>query len=441
MQHLPVLRERDRDLGVLAHRRVPAIGGLLVTAAWSRMSRSPGSSTASVSILGIRGTCVATSVAMAQTVRLGSRGRQRPRAMRAMPRDMAAPCARVRRGTARPPHVSPGHRFGHDHRGRGRAAPRAVRRFAGPKRLEDELGLTLLERTPMGVMPTPAGADFARHAKTILAGVAAAESDMAAHRDSASGRVRVGFLTSVVPLLLAPLLRRLRARHLHIRAEFAEGLPLDLLARSVSGASTWPTWFPARHRRPRVGRAGRAAAGAHRRPRPPARGRPAGRARRPRPGTWVSFRSGGPSHTWIARAGAAGGFSPRIVTESETFAGSRRSCRPAPASRCCLRPPCARSRAATRCGRCPCTAACPPRRCGGPVAGPPAGAAGRRRHQGRRRPCPGRRAGCVLRLSRAGRGRAAARPRARRAGPAGGARPGRSRAGRRRRRCAGRPAA
>ena len=189
------------------------------------------------------------------------------------------------------------------------------------KRLEDELGLTLLERTPDGVMPTPAGADFARHAEAILAGVAAAESDMAAHRDSASGRVRVGFLTSVVPLLLAPLLRRLRARHPHIRAEFAEGLPLDLLARiRERRLDVALTWFPLDtgdlesaalvelplalivapdHRLAADPRVELADLGQE---------------------AWVSFRSGGPSHTWIARAGAAGGFSPRIVTESETFA-------------------------------------------------------------------------------------------------------------------------
>jgi len=189
------------------------------------------------------------------------------------------------------------------------------------KRLEDEFGLTLLERMPDGVTPTPAGADFARHAEVILAAVAAAESDMAAHRDSASGRVRVGFLTSVVPLLLAPLLRRLRARHPHIRAEFAEGLPLDLLARiRERRLDVALTWFPLD-----TGDLESAAlvklplalivAPDHRLAADP-------RVELTDLGqeAWVSFRSGGPSHTWIARAGAAGGFSPRIVTESETFA-------------------------------------------------------------------------------------------------------------------------
>ena len=108
------------------------------------------------------------------------------------------------------------------------------------KRLEDEFGLTLLERTPDGVTPTPAGADFARHAEAILAGVAAAESDMAAHRDSASGRVRVGFLTSVVPLLLAPLLRRLRAATRTSAPSSRRGCRSTCSRASASGASTWP---------------------------------------------------------------------------------------------------------------------------------------------------------------------------------------------------------
>src|SRR4029078_6287055 len=44
-------------------------------------------------------------------------------------------------------------------------------------------------------------------------------------------------------LRFTPLLRRLRAGHPHIRAEFAEGLPLDLLARirerRLDVALTW----------------------------------------------------------------------------------------------------------------------------------------------------------------------------------------------------------
>src|SRR4029078_7213023 len=108
-----------------------AMGGLLVTAAWSRMSRSPWSPTASGSILGIRGTCVAMFVLMGGTVRAGSLYRQRPRAMRAMPwRHGGAAVRGYGRGTARPPHVSADHRLGHDHRGLGRAAPRPVRSLA-----------------------------------------------------------------------------------------------------------------------------------------------------------------------------------------------------------------------------------------------------------------------------------------------------------------------
>ena len=296
---------------------------------------------------------------------------------------MAAPVRTYGRGTARPPHVSAAIDSGTITAAAGELhlVQSAVSRAT--KRLEDEFGLTLLERTPDGVTPTPAGAYFARHAEAILAGVAAAESDMAAHRDSASGRVRVGFLTSALPPLLAPLRPPARTPPAHPRRVRGGVAARPARAHPRAAPRRGPDRFPLRHGRPPVRRAVHAA-GAHRRP--DHRPQPTcGSSRPPRPGDVAGFRSGGPSHTWIARAGAAGGFCGASSPSPRPSPSSRRSCRPAPASRCCPRPPCARSRAATRCVRCPARQRAR-RDAGGRLAGPPAGAAGRRRHRRGRRP-------------------------------------------------------
>ena len=46
------------------------------------------------------------------------------------------------------------------------------------RRLEDELGAALFVRTPRGMTLSSAGAVFLRHARSILAGVRAAEADV-----------------------------------------------------------------------------------------------------------------------------------------------------------------------------------------------------------------------------------------------------------------------
>ena len=59
------------------------------------------------------------------------------------------------------------------------------------RRLEAELGLTLLRRTSKGVELTAAGEDLLVHAEKVLAEVAAARADMDRHTGIARGVVRV----------------------------------------------------------------------------------------------------------------------------------------------------------------------------------------------------------------------------------------------------------
>ena len=58
-------------------------------------------------------------------------------------------------------------------------------------RLEDELGLTLLNRGPKGVEPTPAGLEFLDHARAILGRVSEARAAVDDHIGAVRGVARI----------------------------------------------------------------------------------------------------------------------------------------------------------------------------------------------------------------------------------------------------------
>jgi DNA-binding transcriptional LysR family regulator len=183
-------------------------------------------------------------------------------------------------------------------------------------RLERELDLRLLERSPSGVRPTPAGADLARRATDLLSRVAEAELAMAAYRRAARGSVRLGILPSVVPLVLSSLLRRLRDREPELEVEVSEGLPADLLAAlradHLDIAMLWqpvesrgldaghlvdvPLSLVVAHDHRLVDSGVVSVAELEREP-------------------WVTFSRGGPGYKWVESACRDRGFTPRIAAE------------------------------------------------------------------------------------------------------------------------------
>ena len=88
-------------------------------------------------------------------------------------------------------------------------------------RLENEVGLKLLERKPGATVPTPAGMALWRHAQVVLNSVASAEQDMTAYRGLGKGSVNVGLVSGATTVILTRLLKRLHAEHpgLTIRVE------------------------------------------------------------------------------------------------------------------------------------------------------------------------------------------------------------------------------
>jgi DNA-binding transcriptional LysR family regulator len=90
------------------------------------------------------------------------------------------------------------------------------------RRLEAELGLALLSRTPSGVELTPAGADLFERASSILAEVAQARAELDQHAGVERGIVRVAAPAGDA-LGLAQVLADFHAEHPGIRLALRQG--------------------------------------------------------------------------------------------------------------------------------------------------------------------------------------------------------------------------
>lgn len=103
-----------------------------------------------------------------------------------------------------------------DHRHFGRAA--AASFVSQPtlstqlKKLEDELGVTLIERAPRRVMLTPVGLDIAERARHIVAEVEQLKESARRTLDPEAGTVRLGLFPTLAPYLLPHVVPRIRAR-------------------------------------------------------------------------------------------------------------------------------------------------------------------------------------------------------------------------------------
>jgi LysR family transcriptional regulator, hydrogen peroxide-inducible genes activator len=117
------------------------------------------------------------------------------------------------------------------------------------RKLEDELGVTLLERTNKRVDVTPVGRQILEHARRALAETGQIESVARAARDPLVGALRLGMIPTLAPYLLPLMLAPLRKAYPGLAIELwedqtrllVEGLRshrLDaaLVASSIGGA-------------------------------------------------------------------------------------------------------------------------------------------------------------------------------------------------------------
>lgn len=113
----------------------------------------------------------------------------------------------------------------------GDSQPTLSRRLA---RLEAALGQALFERSPRGLVPTPAGRALLEPARQMQRQVVHMAVAMQRHVLSLAGVVRITATQMVSQHLLLPALRALRAAHPEIQIELAPGDDVaDLLAREA----------------------------------------------------------------------------------------------------------------------------------------------------------------------------------------------------------------
>ena len=80
------------------------------------------------------------------------------------------------------------------------------------RKLEDELGVSLVERAPRKVMLTPAGRDIAERARRVIAEVEQMKEAARRSQDPEAGTVRLGLFPTLGPYLLPHVVPRIRER-------------------------------------------------------------------------------------------------------------------------------------------------------------------------------------------------------------------------------------
>lgn len=108
------------------------------------------------------------------------------------------------------------------------------------KKLEDELGVTIFERTNRSVEITPVGVSILDHARRIMEQADVIEQLAKAQQDPLAGPLRVGAIPTLspylMPLILAPLKKQLPQMKLVLSEEQTEVLVQRLLHHEIDAA-------------------------------------------------------------------------------------------------------------------------------------------------------------------------------------------------------------
>ena len=104
------------------------------------------------------------------------------------------------------------------------------------KKLEDELGLALFERTNKRVMPTPAGFELIVQARVVLEEAEKLQQMAQQALDPMAGPLRLGVIPTLGPYLLPHLVPQLRADYPRLSLYLREDLTANLIERLRSGA-------------------------------------------------------------------------------------------------------------------------------------------------------------------------------------------------------------
>lgn len=99
------------------------------------------------------------------------------------------------------------------------------------RKLEEELGVVLFERTKRSVALTSVGANLLEHAERAVAGAQAMSDAARAHRDPLAGPLRYGAIPTLSPYLMPLILPPLKRRYERLRLVLSEEITEHLLTR------------------------------------------------------------------------------------------------------------------------------------------------------------------------------------------------------------------
>jgi DNA-binding transcriptional LysR family regulator len=103
------------------------------------------------------------------------------------------------------------------------------------RELEDAIGEPLFERHGRGVLPTPAGRVFARHALDLLQTLEQMGSELADLRSGVAQHVRLCASTAAINEFLPPLLAQYAKRQAHVRIDLEEQVSSGVVAALRDG--------------------------------------------------------------------------------------------------------------------------------------------------------------------------------------------------------------
>jgi LysR family hydrogen peroxide-inducible transcriptional activator len=103
------------------------------------------------------------------------------------------------------------------------------------KKLEDELGVQLVERSPRKIMLTPVGKEIAERARLVLSDVDQIRAVARRAGDPADGNLRLGLFPTLAPYVLPHVVPTIRKQYPNLRLQLAEEKTEDILRMLQQG--------------------------------------------------------------------------------------------------------------------------------------------------------------------------------------------------------------
>ncbi len=103
------------------------------------------------------------------------------------------------------------------------------------RKLEDELGVQLVERSPRKIMLTPVGQEIAERARLVLSDVDQIRAVARRAGDPADGNLRLGLFPTLAPYLLPHVIPTIRKRYPNLKLQLAEEKTEDILKMLQQG--------------------------------------------------------------------------------------------------------------------------------------------------------------------------------------------------------------